>query len=201
MNSSKQRALALLGQGHAQSVVASALGVSESYISQLLSDEDFAAQVQECRVQSLSAATDIDNKYNKIEMELLNKLEGVAKLFVSPRDILNALTKINAAKRRGAAAAPETVPRERIVVLELPQKVQYNFVTNINQQVVEIQEDGTENSQSLVTIPINELGKIANENAAEHKKSLSFSGRETGADSEESDTGSVRKKSSLAEML
>lgn len=199
MNTNRDRALTLLGQGHPQSVVASALGVSESYISQLLSDEQFSAQVQELRVASLSAATDLDNKYNNIENELLGKLENVAKLFVSPREILNALTKINAMKRRGASVAPEAIPKERIVVLELPQKVNYNFVTNINQQVVEIQSDG-ESAQSLITIPINELGRIANEKHG-HTRAISTSRREASSESEKSDSRAMREKSSLAESL
>ena len=41
----RQHALQLLGQGVAPSQAAAALGVSESQISQYLSDEDFAAEL------------------------------------------------------------------------------------------------------------------------------------------------------------
>ncbi len=42
-NLNQERALEFLGQGLGPEVVASALGVTVSYISQLISDENFAA--------------------------------------------------------------------------------------------------------------------------------------------------------------
>lgn len=196
----RDRALTLLGQGHSQVTVAAALGVSESYISQLLSDEDFHSQVVSLRAENLSAATELDNKYNKIENALVDKLEVASKLFVLPRDILNALVKVNSLKRRGAMAAPDTVTRDRVVVLQLPSAVKYEYITNINQQVVEIKEP--DQSHSLITVPIKQLGEMAHER--ETKKSLlSFGRPETGSASESSASGTVPEKSeaSLAEFL
>ena len=156
------RALQLLGQGHQPRVVAAALGVTESAISQLLSQEQYAREVTEKRAAALSRYSDLDDKWNALEDRLLDKLEKVVPMLMKPRDILHALDKVNGAKRRGSFAPQESLPQDRVVALDLPPSVQYNIITNINKQVVEIQGSNGE-SQSLVTIPTSQLDGLANE--------------------------------------
>jgi predicted transcriptional regulator len=197
MNS--ERAIQLLGQGHSPRIVAAAMGVTESAISQLLSQDSNAQLVSEKRAAALSRYSDIDDKWNRLEDTLLDKLEKVIPLLIRPRDIINALDKVNSAKRRGSFAPQESLPQDRVVSLELPPLTQYNFITNINQQIVEIEaSDG--NRHNLVTIPTNQLDGLANEKRA---KSLTFGGSSKGAEIESPNTEALlgEQTENLADLL
>ena len=193
------RALQLLGQGHQPRVVAAALGVTESAISQLLSQEQYAREVTEKRAAALSRYSDLDDKWNALEDRLLDKLEKVVPMLMKPRDILHALDKVNGAKRRGSFAPQESLPQDRVVALDLPPSVQYNIITNINKQVVEIQGSNGE-SQSLVTIPTSQLDGLANE---KRERKAITSGSEESATIESANSPALLSKpaENLADLL
>lgn len=140
------RILEMLGNGLSPTVVSSALGVSESYISQLLSEESFAHQVTTLRYTNLQAATVRDRSYDAIEDALITKMTDLLPMMYKPMEVLRAITVINAAKRRGADAPENTVINQTIVQLTLPTAITSRFVTNSNNQVIEAGE------QELITI-------------------------------------------------
>lgn len=140
------RILEMLGNGLSPTVVSSALGVSESYISQLLSEESFAHQVTTLRYQNLQAATIRDRSYDAIEDALIQKMTDLLPMMYKPMEVLRAITVINAAKRRGADAPENTVINQTIVQLTLPTAITSRFVTNSNNQVIEAGD------QELITI-------------------------------------------------
>lgn len=145
------RILEMLGNGLAPAVVSSALGVSESYISQLLGEESFATQVTAARFANLQAATTRDRSYDSIEDALIVKLRDLLPMMYKPMEILRAITVINAAKRRGTNTPENTVIHNTIVQLTLPAAVTSRFVTNVNNQVIEAGE------QELITIETKNL--------------------------------------------
>lgn len=98
----KQKILSLLGSGIDAGQVASAVGVTPSYISQLLADPDFALLVAEKRTLELTQAKSIDEKWDNFEERLLEKLNDLIPFFSSPRHILDALKLANMAKRKTA---------------------------------------------------------------------------------------------------
>lgn len=132
----QDRALALLGSGVLPEQVASALGVEASYISQLLSDESFAAKVVDIRYRTLSAHNERDGKYDSLEDKLLAKLEKSLGLIFKPEVLLKALAVVNSAKRRGQSAPDQVVNQQTIVKLLMPTQIVNNFTTNINNQVI-----------------------------------------------------------------
>lgn len=139
----------LLGQGLANEVVASAVGCSPSYISQLLADEQFSADVTKLRVESLAKHNARDNKLDDIEDKLISNLaEAVEQRQIyKPHEVLNCFRIINAAKRRGTAAGLDSQKLQGVVVnLTIPVAIAQKFVTNSVGEVVEV--DG----KSLVTI-------------------------------------------------
>lgn len=142
----------LLGNGVDQEVVATALGVSPSYISQLLSDPEFAKQVAELRLLNLESATDRDSKYDKLEDNFLEKLENVAEYMTKPREIAAVLATLNKAVRRGVR--PENAPqvKQDVVVLNFPTVIQQTFVKNHVNQVVAVGTQGQQVLQDLTTI-------------------------------------------------
>lgn len=142
----ESRALTLLGQGLNPEVVAAAVGVSTSRISQLLSDPQFASQVSELRFNNLAKHNTRDNAYDELEDTLIEKLKGSLPFMVRPGEVLKAIQVVNSAKRRGSSA-PESITQQHTVVqLLMPTQILQNFTTNINNQVIKAGD------QDLVTV-------------------------------------------------
>jgi len=140
------RALELLGNGVNAESVAAALGVTPSYISTLIADEEFTTQLVTLKYEKLSKHNERDDKYNSIEDKLLEQLESLRPLMMRPMEVLRAIQVVNAAKRRGAASPDSIVNKQALVQLTMPIQLVQKFTTNINNQVVEVE------GQELVTI-------------------------------------------------
>jgi len=142
----RSRALELLGMGVIATQVAAALGVDISRISQLLSEEAFAAKVAELRFSNLRKHTERDTKYDGLEDTLIEKLGDCLPLMHRPMEILKAIQVINSAKRRGASAPEHTTNQNQIIQLNVPSALIEKFRVNINNQVT------IAGNQSLETI-------------------------------------------------
>lgn len=139
----KEKAKELLGFNLPNNVVASAVGCSEGLISQWMSDEVFAAEVQKLRIENLAGAAGRDRKYNNIEDALLSRLEDFLEnkiYFMQPREILHALKLVNSAVRRGAPAELAHQSQSAVIPLQLPGGTEFavRFIMNKDNQVVEI---------------------------------------------------------------
>lgn len=160
--STESRALTLLGQGLGPEVVASAVGVSVSRISQLLSDAEFAHDVAELRFQNLSKHSERDNKYDMLEDELLKKMEDLLPMMMRPLEVLKAISVINAAKRRGSSAPESITNQQTVVQLVMPTQIFQQFTTNINNQVIKAGQ------QDLVTVQSSNMTKLLSQRKESH---------------------------------
>lgn len=149
----EERALSLLGAGVAAESVASALGVTGGYISQLLADDVFATQVATLRYENLQKHNLRDDSYDDIEDRLLEKLSASLGLMFKPETLLKAISVVNAAKRRGQATPEQVVNNQTVVQLVLPAVIAQRFSVNINNQVTRAGD------QELHTIPSSNLLK------------------------------------------
>jgi predicted transcriptional regulator len=161
LSSLESRALKLLGQGLQPSVVSNALGVTQSAISQLLSNPEFSERVKELRVATLTRQSSIDENYDKMEHALQKKLYEQIPLLFKPREILHAIQIVNAAKRRGAQSTDAPIDASKVVQLIMPTAIQQTFVTNINQQVIQAGQ------QDLTTLPSGSLQTLISEHIHE----------------------------------
>ena len=155
MNASSvsERAISLLGAGVPQEIVASALGVTPGYISQLLSDENFAAEVTQRKFLALTAHNARDKEYNEVEDALLVKLKKSLPLIIRPETILGAIKVINGAARRGHDSIHGIVEQQNIVSILMPVQLVQQFTTNIHNQVIKTGD------RDLLTIQSSELLK------------------------------------------
>ena len=119
-SSTEDRVLTLLGQGLPADVVANAVGVSPSRISQLVSDPDFAAKVAELRFSGLIKHNARDSRYDSLEDQLLEKMENLLPMMYKPFEVLKAIQVINAAKRRGVSAPEQIVGQQTVIPLSSP---------------------------------------------------------------------------------
>lgn len=162
MNATQERIMSLLGSGYPAPVVASSAGVTESYVSQLMSLDWFSAQVQELKFLNLKKHTELDDAYDDLEDKLLKKLDKLVPLIVRPMDVARVLQTVNAAKRRGAGSSEVGHITQNIVNLTLPPALMQRFVKNANNQIVEVQ-DGTGQQNSLVTTSSGSLERLSRE--------------------------------------
>lgn len=134
----KERIKVMLGNGLSPSVTALACGCTPAYVSQLLAEEQFAAEVAELRFASISAATDRDVRTDKIEDALLAKLEELLPYMTKPMEVVRTYMAINGAKRRGAPISQELPQTTQVIQLFLPPQVVNNFKLSKTNEVVEV---------------------------------------------------------------
>lgn len=169
MNSTEERAVSLLGSGLPPETVAASLGISASRISQLLSDENFAARVAELRYQNLAKHNARDSSYDSLEDDLLVRLRDCLPLMHRPMEILKAIQIINAAKRRGQSTTESITEKQAIISLTIPVQIINKFQTNLQNQVIKAGD------QSLLTM---QSGTLA---ARSKEKELSHESKRVGA--------------------
>lgn len=143
----------LLSNGLSNDVVATAVGVHPSYVSQLMSDEVFSAEVIARRTQTLADVTVRDRSWDGLEDKLLIRMHEIVdnQMIYKPQDVIRALVVVNNAKRRGNTAQESLVVHQNIVNLSIPAAVVNNYTKNITGEVVEVTSpDGQQ--QTLVTM-------------------------------------------------
>lgn len=161
----EQKLMGLLGKGYTQAQAAQATGVSEGFVSQLLSEDWFAEEVQKLRFAALAKHQGLDEKYDDFEEVLLEKLKKMAGLLVKPKDIASVLNIVNKATRKSVTNTGPSTLTQNIVNLTIPVALANKFVTNANNQVVEV-TDGDGRSQALVTIASGQLEGLSREAGA-----------------------------------
>jgi len=154
MTGAESKALTLLGNGHANHVVAQATGLSDSRISQLLSEDWFKGAVNELKYKALLKHNELDEIYDTTESELAEKLKKQVGMMFRPMEILKAISTINALKRRGVSSPESISTQQPALSLVLPVVVVQQFVKSLNNQVVEV------DSQPLVTIQPGQLQRL-----------------------------------------
>jgi hypothetical protein len=152
------RILELLGVGVQPVQVASAVGCSESYISQLLAEEGFAKAVAQKRYDTLVAESSRDRAYDSIEDELLEKLRKSLPFIVKTPEILASIKVINGAKRRGASTSTGAAANSTVIQLVLPARTRARFTADSNGQVVEVSSEA--GTQSLLTVQSSSVAKL-----------------------------------------
>jgi hypothetical protein len=156
----KDKIRSLLGLGLDNGVVASAVGVSDSYVTQLMSDDDFRNEVQELRLKNLTELTERDHKWDSLEDAFLKKLDdmvGTGLFFTRPLEVLRALQVLNAGKRRATPTERNGTAQANVVPLILPVVMAPHLTINENGQVVSV--DG----RTIATMP----ARVVNEKLGE----------------------------------
>ncbi len=155
-NVDKGKLQKLLALDLPQVAVANALGCTEGYIAQCMADASFKAEVAAMKCARLTDGSDRDDKLDKLEGTLIDKLEKSVAMMFKPREILDAFKVVNAAKRSNQMAAGSADPmlgqQARIV---LPRVMAVTFVQNNYGEIVEA------GGRSLATLPGNVLQQMA----------------------------------------
>lgn len=158
----KERIKKLLGAGVPQGVVATSVGCSPSYISQLMEDSHFAEEVALARVGNMTALTDRDSRIDKLEDAAIERLEELLPYATKPMELTRIFQTLNAAKRRSAGAVADLPQANQVIQLNIPIQVVSNFQLSERREVVEV------NGRTMVSMSAKQLQELA----ANHTKEL-----------------------------
>lgn len=169
------RILSQLSAGANQREAAAACGVTEGFVSQLMAEEDFKAQLKKKFEEATLRAIEIDQNYEEIEHKATEQLRKLIPLLHSPAELLKVALGANSAKRKLAPAVGKP-PEDgngagRVLKIILPQVIVNNYVVNPNNEVVAVGERTltTLNSASITGL----MNKHKEGLLLEHQKELS----------------------------
>lgn len=139
INHTIQAIIKYAGRGFRQVEIAKAVGVEESYVSQVLSTPEYAALVEQFAVAQSEENEKFDEKLDKVEATALDIVSRKLNMATNLRDALNAATRLNAMKRRRDTAPATRAPQATIVPLILPQVVAVKYIANQQSEIVEVE--------------------------------------------------------------
>ena len=139
MNTNKEQIIALLSQGISAAQVAAAVGVSESYISQLRNDPEISDLIVTSGTAKLEAAALFDSSLERAELMALEKIEKNLP-FANMGQAMAAFRILNSArKRKDAFATPVDQSTSITVNLTLPATAAARYVVNNANEIVEVE--------------------------------------------------------------
>lgn len=134
----KEHAINLLAQGIPTSQVAAAVGVSDSYISQLKADEEVQRQIAERQAAHSIADSNFDSTLERAEAMALEKIEKNLP-FANMGQALAAFRILNSARRRKDELAQKDTAVSVTVNLTLPANNIPKYITNQANEIVEVE--------------------------------------------------------------
>lgn len=134
----KEHAINLLAQGIPTSQVAAAVGVSDSYISQLKADEEVQRQIAERQAAHSIADSNFDNTLERAEAMALEKIEKNLP-FANMGQALAAFRILNSARRRKDEFIQKDSAVSVTVNLTLPANNIPRYITNQANEIVEVE--------------------------------------------------------------
>jgi len=134
----RQLAVQYLAQNMQPSIVAGILGVTESAISQLLADEDFAAEVTAASQGAAAGDLAYDDRMDKAEEVFLENIEKRAQ-FANMQQSLQAFKLLNSARRRKDTRVHNSAQANGVTVnIMLPSSIIPDYTMNAQAEIVEV---------------------------------------------------------------
>lgn len=156
----KDKIMALLAVGTPATQVATAVGVTDGYISQLLSDPEFSRELAIKKVEKAGEGLEIDDRYTELEKLALTQAEKVIPFETRLPAILRTLQVANSAKRRTGLQGPGNTGEAAVYVnIQLPESARVSFVKAADGQVIEVA------GRSLATLPTSKLSELRQSSA------------------------------------
>lgn len=134
----KDQAIQLLANGVPTSQVAAAIGVDDSYISQLKADPDVQARISQLQAAATEEDIKFDETLERAEFLALQKIERNMQ-FATLGQALAAFRVLNGAKKRKDVVGPSDTSVAVTVNLTLPANSIPQFITNSRNEIVEVE--------------------------------------------------------------
>lgn len=151
------KVIKLLGTGLSNDVVASAVGCTPGYITQLLSQQEISEQVITLRTTMLTAHNERDATIDTLETTLIKKVSDMVdnNQIYKPSELVRTMALVNNMKRRGIPAHQSLTVNQQVVNITLPIQTINEFTASSTGEVIEVTTD--EGRQTLQTMPAKQL--------------------------------------------
>lgn len=126
-------------RGFKQVEIARAVGVDESYVSQIVNDPEYASQIEIAAVQETEKNSKYDDKLDLVEETAMDVVQRKLSLATSMKDALLVAQRVNMMKRRRDTAPATRQPQATVVNLVLPQIAVNNYVMNSQSEIIEVE--------------------------------------------------------------
>lgn len=150
----REKALTYLARGVNATQCAEALGVSQSLISQLMSEEDFSSKLAAQKFSQAHKHIRHDDVLDETEAALIAKAKELIPMITRPLEVIRAASLINSMKRRGVGSVDTNSSTPVVVNLTLPVAIMSRFTLNSHNQVI------AAGDQELVTIQSNKVADL-----------------------------------------
>lgn len=164
--STKEKIIEFLKAGVPTGAIADAVGCDPSYVSQVKSDPDVAAQIAAARIDSVEEAVLHDDILDRTELKALQRIERSLPS-ANFSQALAAYKILNAAARKNAPQSSQQNLGTHIhVSLTLPASALPNYVKNAQNEIIEV--DG----RTMVTATTAGIDALLAARATKHQESL-----------------------------
>lgn len=165
-NLGKEQIISMLAQGIPTSQIAAALGVDDSYISQLKADPEVQQQVAEQAAAATVKDLAFDELLESAEEKALERIEKNIH-FANMGQALAAFRVLNGAKKRREASLTALSGTTAVTVnLTLPAINVVNYTTNRNNEIVEVE------GKTMISASVRSLDSILAQRAGERQAAL-----------------------------
>jgi hypothetical protein len=137
---SKERLLKYLVAGATQAQAASALGLSESYVSDLHSEDGFKAELAARKLANLEQHITVDNTIRSVESAAITKLKTLLPMVMDPMKVLAIFKVANSARSSQQVNQNPTVAATTIVNLQLPTAILQTYKSDSMGKIISIGE-------------------------------------------------------------
>lgn len=131
--SAREALINYLGAGISQHDAAEAAGVSDSYVSQLMSgDAEFLEAVRAKRASQVSRYVEMDNLADTTQHEALRRLSKVISVEARPQVLMAAINTLDKMQRRSSPAQAAQGSQAGLVQLVLPAIAAHKFTIAVD---------------------------------------------------------------------
>lgn len=156
----RARIIEMLGNGIAATHVAAALGIDDSYVSQILAEDGVAEEVRSLRAARFGELAALDSRLDTVEEQALRKVEQTLPFVTKASEAARIYTLLNAARRKTGAQATAAPQGATILQLHLPPRTELNLKLASNKEVVEIE------GRSMATLPAKSMAALLEQRTA-----------------------------------
>ena len=172
----KDRLLGILAAGVPQTAAALAVGVSDSYVSQLLDDPAFSEALAAKRSKKVEASIRYEDTVESVRSKALTILESKLSYVRSPMEAARIFAILDGAKKTTTSAPGEVTPLGmQQVAIVLPKAAQVMITMNSANQVIDVQ------GRSMATLPSRALPALSKEQASK-KEALALADQTAATD-------------------
>jgi len=137
MTGMELRAKEMLSAGLPATAVAARLGVTDSAISQMLNNPDFAEAVEAARLEATAEDQKFDSKLEETESQALDNIAAKIR-FGNLQQSLQAFKVLNGARRRKDGASSAVQQIGNAVQINMPTVLMPVYVLNGRSEIVEV---------------------------------------------------------------